>query len=112
MTSRERRRAPRAPADFPIQLSPRGSSGPAQLKDLSEIGLCCTAQQSLPEMTLVGIDLDLPGQDQRHTIQGAVVRCEPLRSDPGRFEVAVYFTSITAPARAAIASYVAGAAPR
>jgi len=108
---RERRRAPRAIAAFPIRLQPKEGSSPATLKDLSTIGLCCTTPQRLSELTLLGIDLQLPGQQAMHSIKGAVVRCEPARDAPGQFEVAVFFTEIAPAAKAALASYVAAAAP-
>jgi len=108
---RERRRAPRARADFPIRLSPLGSATPARLKDLSAIGLCCTTGQKIEEMTLVGIELQLPGQPDRHAVQGAVVRCEPTRAQKGQYEVAVYFTEITDAARSAVNAYVAQGSP-
>jgi hypothetical protein len=108
--ARERRRAPRALADFPIQLTPGQSAAEARLKDLSAIGLCCTATQEVPEFTRVGIDLQLPGQARRHAIQGAVVRCDKDRNGGG-FEIAVYFTEIDAVAKAAIDGYVAAAEP-
>lgn len=106
----ERRRAPRALADFPIRLSPREGLAEAKLKDLSEIGLCCTTAAPLDEMTLVGIDLQLPGARTAMRVQGAVVRCERRRSS-NDYELAVYFTEIGSDARSAIGAYVASAAP-
>ena len=108
---RERRRALRAIADFPIRLSPKDGALPAMLKDLSTIGLCCTTAQAVPELTLVGIDLQLPGQQDAHAVKGAVVRCDPARGRRGAYEVAVYFTEVAPATKAALAHYVAGAAP-
>src|SRR5262245_57569 len=108
---RERRRAPRVLADFPIQLNPTQGATPARLKDLSAIGLCCTTTQALPEMALVGIDLQLPGTSRRHCLQGAVVRCEPARTEKGSFELAVYFTQVDEVARKALGAFVHGAQP-
>jgi hypothetical protein len=104
----ERRRAPRARADFPIHLTPASGKAPAHLRDLSANGLCCTTSQSLPEMALVGIDLQFPGQPQQHRLEGAVVRCAPLPARKGQFEVAIFFTSIQDSARAALAAWVQG----
>ena len=104
--SRERRRAPRALADFSIQLTPTQGATPARLKDLSAIGLCCTTTARLKEMALVGIDLQLPGESKRHALQGAVVRCEPERNQKGSYEVAVYFTQIDEAAKKAFGAYV------
>lgn len=115
-SGRERRRAPRALADFPIQLSPGKtaagqSTAPARLKDLSAIGLCCTTSTELVEFTKLGIDLQLPGQSRRHTLQGAVVRSEPSRTQKGMFEVAVYFTQIEPATKVAIGAFVEAAEP-
>ncbi|MGE3171239.1 MAG: PilZ domain-containing protein [Planctomycetota bacterium] len=109
--SRERRRAPRARADFSIQLNPEQGAAPAQLKDLSAIGLCCTTRTQLTEMTRVAIDLQLPGQGRRHRLEGAVVRCEPEDDDPTSYELAVYFTQIDAAAKQALGAYVEKGAP-
>jgi hypothetical protein len=104
----ERRRAPRARADFSIQVADRGSSRPAQVKDLSTNGLCCYHGDAINEMTLVGVQLEIPGDDcGPHDVQGAVVRCDKLRGqNPPTYEIAVYFTEITPQARRAIAGYV------
>lgn len=109
--ARERRRAPRAVADFPIQLTPGQGAQPARLKDLSSIGLCCTSPSEVGEFTKLGIDLQLPGQSRRHTIHGAVVRCDPSHTEKGNFEIAVYFTDIEPATKAAIETYVANGAP-
>lgn len=108
MTSpaRERRRAPRAVADFSIQLNPAQGATPARLKDLSTIGLCCTTTTRMTEMTLLGIDLQLPGEGKRHSLQGAVVRCAPEANTKGQYELAVFFTMIDEAARKALGAYV------
>lgn len=107
----ERRRAARAVATFPVTLSSKPGETPAALRDLSELGLACTAQQAIPEMTLVGLDFALPGQAGRHHVKGAVVRCEPIRGETKKkqWDVAVYFTELSPSTKAALASYVAKA---
>jgi hypothetical protein len=103
----ERRRAVRAKAAFPIQIGPGDRPQPASLKDLSEIGLCCVSRQAIPEMATVAIDLQFPGQKDRHRVNGAVVRCQRLRgSKEAGFEVAVYFLDAGDRARAALRSWV------
>lgn len=97
----------RAVATFPVTLS--GHPGaPAVLRDLSELGLACTAPQAIEEMTKVGIDFALPGQTERHHVEGAVVRCEPLGRDAKKpqWDVAVYFTAVAPATRAALRGYV------
>ncbi|GDY02628.1 hypothetical protein LBMAG49_19570 [Planctomycetota bacterium] len=110
-SERERRRAPRARAEFQIHLNPKEGAQPATLKDLSIIGLCCSTAHKMAELALVGIDLQLPGQSGNHSVKGAVVRCDPEQGKPGKYEVAVFFTEISPASKAAVAAYVASAAP-
>jgi hypothetical protein len=105
----ERRRATRALAAFPVKLSNQPGAEPAVLRDISELGLACVSPQAIPEMTLVGIEFSLPGATAVHQVKGAVVRCEPLRSETKgsrRWDLAVYFTEITPVTRAALKNYV------
>jgi hypothetical protein len=103
----ERRRATRAAASFPVNLSPAAAAAEAAvLRDLSEIGLACAAPQPIEEMTVVGLDFALPGATERHHVKGAVVRCEPLAGAKKQWDVAVYFTEIQPVTRAAIRNYV------
>ena len=81
------------------------------MKDLSAIGLSCTTGADVPEFTKLGIDLQLPGQSRRHSIQGAVVRSEASRTEKGKFEIAIYFTEIEAATKLAIGEYVSGGEP-
>lgn len=108
----ERRRAPRAEAEFAIQLTERGEQRPAQLKDLSTSGLRCHHGEPIREMTLVEIAVQLPGQREPHPVRGAVVRCVKVRGvSPPTYEIAVFFTELTPDCRAAIAEYVGARVP-
>lgn len=102
-TKPERRRAPRAAFDIPIHLSPRGDARPARLVNLSTSGLCCHFEEAMTEMTVVGIELELPGQKAPARVEGAVVRCAkvPDRS-PATYELGVFFTGMSDATRAAI----------
>jgi len=103
----DRRRAERVPASFPVRFANDVAADPAILRDISEIGLACAAPQEIPEMTLVALDFALPGATEIHHVKGAVVRCEPLDgADRGKYDLAVYFTEITAVTRAALRNYV------
>lgn len=102
----ERRRAVRAVATFPVKLSTKPDAAPAALRDLSEIGLACTSNHPIPEMTLVGLDFALPGATERHQVKGAVVRCEPLGKAQKDWDIAVYFTELSPVTRAALRHYV------
>ncbi|GAB4150091.1 MAG: hypothetical protein Fur0037_18520 [Planctomycetota bacterium] len=107
----DRRRAPRAQADFPIRLTEVADASPARLKDISEIGLCCVSENPLDEMTLLGIDLKLPGAQIAHRVKGAVVRCEPMPKGEKGYEIAVYFTEVPETTRGALRQYVAVSRP-
>lgn len=118
----ERRRAPRAKAEFAIQLGDVKPTGarerstdqlqPAQLKDLSTGGLCCLLGEALREMTLVELSMQLPGDATPHRVQGAVVRCAKVRgTTPPTYEAAIFFTDVSADCRAAISSFVATQVP-
>ena len=102
----ERRGAPRATANLPLQLSPESGAQPASLKDISQSGLCCEFPEPLTEMALMGIDLELPGDDP-HRVEGIVVRCDKQRGvNPPTYEVAIYFTELKPETRRAIQKYV------
>ena len=103
----ERRGAPRASADIPLQLSTTADARPARLQNISETGLCCLFEQAVAEMTVMGIDLILP-DDGKHRIKGVVVRCDKDgEAKPPDYEVAIYFTEIEPQARLAIRQLVA-----
>jgi hypothetical protein len=103
----ERRRAPRAEVSLPIQLSPRGEAQPGTLVNLSTSGLGCRFSESISEMTLVGIDLDLPGARVRTTVQGAVIRCDKVRGvNPPTYDIGIFFTEMSDATRAAIQGFI------
>ena len=103
----ERRRTPRAPAEFAIQLGNRGETREARVKDLSANGICCLFPEPIAEMTIVELAVSLPDDDVLHSIQGAVVRCEKVRDhSPPTYEIAVYFTEMPSPCRRALMNFV------
>lgn len=102
-SNRERRRAPRIAANFPIRLDGQHQG---QLRDLSELGLCCTYPAPIEEMTQVRFGLEIPGEDKVHEVQGAVVRCDPVMGRPETHEIAVYFTESNADARDAVRRWI------
>ena len=105
----ERRRAPRAQVKIPIQLTPRAESQAAILTNISESGICCEFTEAINEMTLLKIDLQLPGQPATATVQGAVVRCDKLRDQtPPTYEMGIFFTEMASETRLAIREFVQG----
>ena len=104
----DRRRSPRAAATFPVNISSDTLAEPGLLRDISEIGMACDAPAPIDEMTLVGIDFALPGQTDRHSVTGAVVRCDRIAARDGKpmWDIAIYFTEITPVTKAALRHYV------
>jgi hypothetical protein len=104
----DRRRAQRAAASFPINLSSDTLAEPGLLRDISEIGMACDAPAPVDEMTLVSIDFALPGQTERHHVTGAVVRCDRVEAKDGKpsWDIAIYFTEITPVTKASLRGYV------
>ncbi|HLU37888.1 MAG TPA: PilZ domain-containing protein [Planctomycetota bacterium] len=104
---RERRRAPRVQADFPIQLTTETGTVRGTLRDLSTVGLCCRIPAALREMTLVRMRLELPGVQDAAEVEGVVVRTEKLRDkSPATYDVALYFSDVQPAARKAIETFV------
>lgn len=103
----ERRRKPRALADFVIDLAASTAPLPVRLRDLSELGLCCTCDAKLRAGTNLTVVLTLPGSTDRHQLTGRVVRCAPADARGAQFTVGVQFREVPPVARAAIGGYVA-----
>ena len=103
----EKRRAPRVATDIPIQLTAPAEGSPGNLRDISTVGLCCEVAEPLQEMTVVSIELSLPGSDENHQVAGAVVRCDRAAArNKMAYEIAIYFTEISNSTRRAIGTYV------
>jgi len=88
-------------------LSPRGDAEAATLVNISESGLCCRFSDAIVEMTLVGMGIDLPGQESVCDVQGAVVRCDKIRGiNPPTYEIGIFFTDMSDATRKAIQDFV------
>ncbi len=106
-TGRERRRAPRVHAGFPIHLSTETGTLEGVLRDISSVGLCCQIPAALREMTLVRMRLELPGVREPAEVEGVVVRAEKLRDKtPATYDVAMFFATISPAARQSIEAFV------
>ena len=104
----DRRRAQRAAASFPVNLSSDSVAEPGMLRDISEIGMACDAPAPLDEMTMVGIDFTLPGQTERHHVTGAVVRSDRIEGRDGKplWDIAIFFTEMKPTTKASLQHYV------
>ncbi|MEZ5965872.1 MAG: PilZ domain-containing protein [Planctomycetota bacterium] len=104
---RERRRAPRVHANFPIHLTCETGTLQGVLRDISAVGLCCQIPAALREMTLVRMRLELPGVPHAADVDGVVVRAEKLRDkSPATYDVAMFFSNLSPGARSAIEAFV------
>ncbi len=105
---RERRRHPRAPADWPLQLALDDGPHTARVRDVSRAGVCFFLDREIPVMTLLGVELDLPVEGGTRTIRGngAVVRCERIAELVDHYEVAVFLHDMLEDDRDAIDAFV------
>ncbi len=106
---RERRRFPRARAEWSARLAVDERFAEVQLRDVSAAGVCFFSDQPIPEMTLLGVHIDVPdqaGTPRSVDARGAVVRCEPISPHLEHYEVAVFLNDIKSDDRQAIADYV------
>lgn len=102
----ERRRAPRASAPLSVRIDVKDRRFETRVRDVSKSGVCFSSPVEIPEMTLLRIDLELPGKPVKHLrADGAVVRC--VKGSSGEHSIAVFFTAIDAEARADLESFVA-----
>ena len=77
----ERRNHARAAVDWPVTIALDGGEYEARLRDVSRSGVCFYLDRRIPEMTLLRLELELPGGDgeaQRVSGVGVVVRCRPV----------------------------------
>ena len=102
----ERRRHPRAQADWPLELKLGAVPIQARLRDVSRSGLCFFLERAVPEMTLLGLEVAVPAEyatqggkgkgsaPHRIRTRGVVVRCEKISETLEHYEVAVFFHQI------------------
>lgn len=107
-SGRERRRWPRAKADWPISLDLPEGRYEARVRDISEAGVCFFLDRSIKLMTRLSVELDLP-MDAEHTLiraTGIVVRSENISDHLDHYEIAVFMPQLTEREKLAIASFV------
>ncbi len=104
----ERRRHPRAEADWTVEIALEGGTQRARLRDVSRIGLCFHTEQPIPMMTVlsVGLDLPVPHGVRRVTGSGAVVRCERISPALEHYEVALFLHDMSESDRDALDEHV------
>ena len=112
-TTVERRSHARFPHRFEIE-GPAGEGGTiARMvsRDLSLGGLQCSSSHDYPEMTRLAVRLHLPGDQETDPInvESVVVRRRALDGSSGsdRYELALFFTSMSDACRERIARFLA-----
>jgi len=114
-TGAERRRWARAPADWTVTLALEDGKHQARMRDVSASGVCFFLDRPIPEMTLLGMELELPATDASPQngngrplrCSGAVVRCRRISPHLDHWEVALFLHEITESDRAKLESWVA-----
>ena len=104
----DRRRHPRAAADWTVEIALDGGTQRARLRDVSRIGVCFHTEKPIPMMTVLSVGLDLPVAHgmRRITGSGAVVRCERISPALEHYEVALFLHDMTESDRAALDEHV------
>ena len=109
----DRRRHPRVPLDWPVTIRLPDGNHEARIRDVSRAGLCFFIDRSIPEMTVLALDLDLPpneaGEAEHVRGSGVVVRCQPLSPRIDHYEVAVLLNDMAESDQDRLSAYVAGA---
>lgn len=109
---RERRRWPRADADWAISLALPDGEYLARVRDVSRAGVCFFIDRPIPVMTAMRIDLELPVDEGKRFITGGgvVVRCEKISARLEHYEIALFLNDIAGPDQEALEAYVGGSA--
>jgi hypothetical protein len=107
----ERRLHPRVEVDCPVTVSLPDGQHAARLRDLSRAGVCLFLDRRIPEMTILGLSLELPplpgARARRVQGRGVVVRCQALSPHVDHFEIAVFLNDLDERNRRTLEDYVA-----
>lgn len=108
----ERRNAARSETDLYGSLRGGAEELRCKIVNLSRIGACAVSPTAFPDMAQVRIrltDRNPDGSLATIQVEAAVVRCQ-RRSD-GKFDVGLFFTSVTAPQMEMLDRIVSRTAP-
>ena len=84
-TATDRREHPRHSRDLQVQyleIAGSGTSCNAQLRDISQGGLCMLSERPIPLGRLLVLGLELNGAEQPFVARGVVRHCTPRGRDP------------------------------
>ncbi|MFP6615749.1 MAG: PilZ domain-containing protein [Candidatus Hydrogenedentota bacterium] len=104
--SDERRGHPRSQRGFRVSDGTKEGLI-SHVDNISCSGVFCHAQKPVPEMTKMGIVLELPEPvDKRIEAEGIVVRCIAEEPTHDEFRIAILFTKVSESDQDAILTYV------
>jgi hypothetical protein len=79
----------------------------SHVDNISCSGVFCHSTKPVPEMTKMGIVLELPDPiNKQIQAEGIVVRCEAEERDHNQFRIAILFTKVSEDDKEAILDYV------
>ncbi len=107
-TDDDRRRWPRAGADWPVRLLLPEGHFEARVRDISRAGICFFLDRPIPEMTSLRIDLELPVPEGMRFVRGdaVVVRCDKISDRLDHYEIAAFLNNMADPDRDALEAFV------
>ena len=102
----ERRSHPRSKTGFKV-VDASDDGLIRHVDNISGSGVLCHTTRPVPEMTKLGITLELPAPaDKAVEAEGIVVRCDVEESDHEQFRVAILYTKVSEADYAAIEAWV------
>ena len=113
MSIEERRKHNRVKGDIAIAINTAESNFISEASTISVAGVSCKVSQDIPLLSNVMMTLLLPSGTakskkipQKLNCEGVIVRSEPIKEEPGSFEVAVFFADIGKQERKSLENYV------
>lgn len=102
---KERRKFPRAKADFNIEIAHQKSRIIADTINVSASGMYCQSDRSIPLFREIGIRIKLSGIAAVIECSGIIVRCDKV---PGkeRYNLAIFFEDLSLKEKGYLSSYV------
>lgn len=107
----ERRRRPRALAEFVVTLRRAAGDLATTAKDVSELGIAVRSKTRLAMREPLELEIALPDAGVLPTVRGHVIRCLPVDPTGREHYVAISFTDVPPKARAAIHMFVKSGRP-
>ena len=101
----ERRKTPRAKADFRVEIAYQNSRIIADTTNISASGIYCQIDHSIPLFREIGISIKVPGIAETIECSGAIVRCEKVPGNE-RYNLAIFFEDLSIENKSRLSGYV------